>query len=120
MNPSSNTNDVQNLSDSPESDCSLTSAHGLQKSSSKFVLSQSKKPSGAIKSKDQEDANELEAFDNDSIKSNELENKNALELRLQVKEMRMEMERRETELKDLQVCILFHFPLLSSLKIYKY
>ena len=113
MNPSSNTNDVQNLSDSPESDCSLTSAHGLQKSSSKFVLSQSKKPSGAIKSKDQEDGNELEPFDNDSIKSNELENKDALELRLQVKEMRMEMERRETELKDLQVFITFHFPILS-------
>merc|ERR1719322_953685 len=50
LGTSSNANDSQTFissnSLSPDSDSSLTSAHGLEKSSSKYILSQSKKPSG--------------------------------------------------------------------------
>ena len=96
---------------STDSDSSLTSAHGLEKSSSKFILSQSKKPSGATKLNNQEDiedTNNPANVNNDgtSSKSNEFENKSALELRVQVKDMKMELERRETELKDLQVHLI--------------
>ena len=112
LGTSSNANDSQTLissnSLSTDSDSSLTSAHGLEKSSSKFILSQSKKPSGATKLNNQEDiedTNNPANVNNDgtSSKSNDFENKSALELRVQVKDMKMELERRETELKDLQV-----------------
>ena len=82
---------------STDSDSSLTSAHGLEKSSSKFILSQSKKPSGATKSNDQEDSEDA------NEPANNFESKSALELKVQVKDMKIELERRETELKDLQV-----------------
>ena len=102
---------------SSESDPSLSSSQGLEKSSSKYILSQSKKPSGTTKSKDGEDTgntNELENDDdgNDNEQTN-LENKGALELRVQVKEMRMELERRESELKDLQVLNIGHIVVVS-------
>ena len=112
LGTSSNANDSKTLissnSLSPDSDSSLTSAHGLEKSSSKYILSQSKKPSGTTKSNDQEDiedTNNPENINNDgtNCKSNDFENKSALELRVQVKDMKMELERRESELKDLQV-----------------
>ena len=101
LGTSSNANDSQTLissnSLSTDSDSSLTSAHGLEKSSSKFILSQSKKPSGATKSNDQED------IEDTNNSANDFESKSALELKVQVKDMKIELERRETELKDLQV-----------------
>ena len=107
LGTSSNVNDPQNSTDSNslslDSDSSLTSAHGLEKSSSKYILSQSKKPSGAAKLNDHEDVADNIDNDGSSCKSNDIENKSALELRVQVKDMKMELERRESELKDLQV-----------------
>ena len=101
LGTSSDANDSQTLissnSLSTDSDSSLTSAHGLEKSSSKFILSQSKKPSGATKSNDQED------IEDTNNSANDFESKSALELKVQVKDMKIELERRETELKDLQV-----------------
>ena len=82
---------------STDSDSSLTSAHGLEKSSSKFILSQSKKPSGATKSTDQE------GIEDANYPSKDSDSKSALELKEQVKDMKIELERREIELKDLQV-----------------
>jgi hypothetical protein len=80
------------------------SLHAPGSTSSKFILSQSKKPSGATIgiSKDIPDATD-EGNDNNTD-SNITTNENALELTLQLKEMRMELERRESEVEDLHVC----------------
>ena len=86
------------------------------KNSSKFVLSQSKKPSGSAigNNKETTDCTGVTTYDIDNVASksdrkdtnnetNILTNETALELTVQVKEMRMELERRESEVKDLQV-----------------
>ena len=91
------------------------STSATQQSSSKYILSQAKKPSGAttVKSNgsidtDDGDKNEIsrtQGVDHSDITSNE----NALELRVELKELQMELERREAEAKDLQVTYYFTF-----------
>ena len=78
------------------------------KSSSKYILSQSKKPSGTTIDKPK-DTIDLTETDSDKLVSSVNGNDNSssidseLEIGVQLKEMRMELERREAEVKDLQV-----------------
>ena len=90
--------------------------HPSGKTSSKFILSQSKKPSGSAigNKKETTDSTGVKTYNIDNVasksdkndtnnESNNITNETALELTVQVKEMRMELERRESEVKDLQV-----------------
>ena len=92
------------------------SLHSSGSTSSRFILSQAKKPSGATtaKSNGTNDINDVENYDgakvasnmegvNDSIDADITSNESDSELRVQLKELRMELERQEAEAKDLQV-----------------
>ena len=91
--------------------------------SSKFILSQSKKPSGstAVKPSSGSGSDDVDEGDIASTAVTKLKvdidgngdgdkplGESVLELRVQVKELRMELERREAESKDLQVDDYYH------------
>ena len=113
MSSTSNTDYNENSKDAPSSQSSLLgfsidSQDTTGKSSSKYILSQSKKPSGTTvdKSKDTTngtdmDSEKLVSKVNGNNDSSSLDSE--LEIGVQLKEMRMELERREAEVKDLQV-----------------
>ena len=92
----------------PNSKDVIESLDAPTKSSSKYILSQSKKPSGTTIDKPK-DTIDLTETDSDKLVSSVNGNDNSssidseLEIGVQLKEMRMELERREAEVKDLQV-----------------
>ena len=114
MSSTTNIDYNQNSKDVPSS---LSSDSGLiiepqdasSKSSSKYILSQSKKPSGTLIDKFKDTTDRTEHTDGDSLVSkingngNSSSSDSELEIGVQLKEMRMELERREAEVKDLQV-----------------
>ena len=87
----------------------VESQDATSKSSSKYILSQSKKPSGTTIDKPKDTTDRTEHTDSDKLVSSVNGNDNSssidseLEIGVQLKEMRMELERREAEVKDLQV-----------------
>ena len=108
MSNTQNSTDLTSVS-TDETELSL---HAPGNTTSKFILSQSKKPSGSTigKSKDIPDttdeadilSSKFDGNDNNND-TNITTNESSLELNLQLKDMRMELERRESEVKDLQV-----------------
>merc|ERR1711997_154852 len=77
--------------------------------SSKYILSQSKKPSGTTIDKPKDTTDPTEHTDSDKLVSSVNGNDQSssidseIEIGVQLKEMRMELERREAEVKDLQM-----------------
>ena len=114
MSSTSNIDYNENSKDAPSSQSSLLgfsidSQDTTGKSSSKYILSQSKKPSGTTVDKSKDTTNGTDHVDGDKLVSKVNGNNDSasldseLEISVQLKEMRMELERREAEVKDLQV-----------------
>ena len=114
LSSTSNIDYVENSKDAPSSQSStlgfsIDSQDTACKSSSKYILSQSKKPSGTTLDKSKDTTNGTDHIDSDKLVSNINGNNDSasldsgLEMGVQLKEMRMELERREAEVKDLQV-----------------
>ena len=98
-----------NIDYNPNSKDVIESLDAPTKSSSKYILSQSKKPSGTTIDKPKDTTDGSDHSDSDKLVSsangndNSSSNDSELEIGVQLKEMRMELERREAEVKDLQV-----------------
>ena len=106
MSSTTNIDHNQNSKDVPSS---IESQDAPSKSSSRYILSQSKKPSGTTTDEPKDTIDRTEHTDSDKLVSSVNGNDNSssidseLEIGVQLKEMRMELERREAEVKDLQV-----------------
>ena len=98
-----------NIDYNPNSKDVIESLDAPTKSSSKYILSQSKKPSGTTIDKPKDTIDLTEHTDSDKLVSSVNGNDNSssidseLEIGVQLKEIRMDLERREAEVKDLQV-----------------
>ena len=114
LSSTSNIDYNENSKDAPSSQSStlgfsIDSQDTAGKSSSKYILSQSKKPSGTTVDKSKDTTNGTDHIDSDKLVSKVNGNNDSssldseLEMGVQLKEMRMELERREAEVKDLQV-----------------